>query len=109
MTRDQVLRILREHQQELRDRFGVKSLALFGSVVRGEQTDAVAIDLLVEFDDRPVGLFHLIGTEQHLADLLGVEKVDLVRRRAFLAQIQSLEHDPERLPLARAHDAFPES
>ena len=33
--------------------------------------------MLVEFD-RPIGYFHLIKTQLHLQDLLGVRKVDLV-------------------------------
>jgi len=38
MTRDEVLQILREHQNGLSERFGVRSLALFGSVARDEAT-----------------------------------------------------------------------
>ena len=38
MTREEVLQILAEHREELHDRFGVESLAVFGSLVRGEAT-----------------------------------------------------------------------
>ena len=55
--RDSVLKILAEHRDELHQRFGVKSLALFGSVARGEATETSDVDLLVEFE-HPVGLFH---------------------------------------------------
>ena len=86
MKRDDVLRILGAHRDELREKFGVKSLALFGSAVRSEATGTSDVDLLVEFD-RPIGLLHLIATEQHLEDLLGT-KVDLVLRRAVLPDLK---------------------
>jgi predicted nucleotidyltransferase len=86
MKRDEVLQILAQHQDELRQQFGVKSLALFGSVVRGEATDNSDVDLLVEFD-RPIGLLHLVGTEQYLEKLLKV-KVDLVLKRAVLPELK---------------------
>ena len=54
MKRDQVLKILTEHRLELRDKFGVKSLALFGSVARDEASQTSDVDLLVEFE-QPVG------------------------------------------------------
>jgi predicted nucleotidyltransferase len=45
------------------------------------------VDLLVEFD-RPIGLLHFIATQQRLEKLLGVEKVDLVLRRAVLPELK---------------------
>jgi uncharacterized protein len=50
--------------------FGVKSLTLFGSMVRDEATPESVIDLLVEFDSRPVGLFHLSRTQHYLEIIL---------------------------------------
>jgi hypothetical protein len=88
MRRQEVLDILTAHRSELRERFGVKSLALFGSVVRDEASDTSDVDLLVEFE-RPVGLFHLIGTEQHLARWLGARKVDLVLRRSVVEELKA--------------------
>jgi len=79
--------MLREHREELRQQFAVRSLALFGSVAREEAQDASDVDLLVEFD-RPVGLLHLIGTQQHIEDLLGVKKVDLVLRRCVYEELK---------------------
>ena len=42
-------RILREHLPELRERYGVESLGLFGSYVRGEENEGSDLDVLVEF------------------------------------------------------------
>lgn len=98
MKRDEALKTLAEHREELRRRFGVKSLALFGSVARDEATETSDVDLLVEFD-RPVGLLHVIGTEQYLEKLLSANKVDLVLERAVLPEFKDGI-------LAEAIDAF---
>ena len=83
MNRDQVLKILAAHRDTLARDFRVKSLALFGSVVRNETTAGSDVDLLVEFDGRPVGLFHLSRTQHYLESILGVPKVDLVLREGI--------------------------
>ncbi|MGD0308919.1 MAG: nucleotidyltransferase family protein [Acidobacteriota bacterium] len=80
MNRNQILKIIAAHRENLARDFGVKSLALFGSVVRDEATPASDVDLLVEFDGRPVGLFHLSRTQHYLESILGMPKVDLVLR-----------------------------
>ena len=80
MYRDQILKIIADHRDKLTRDFGIKSLAVFGSVVRNEATPASDVDLLVEFDDRPVGLFHLSRTQHYLESILGIAKVDLVLR-----------------------------
>jgi uncharacterized protein len=46
MNRDQILATLRAHEAELRTA-GVQSLSLFGSVARGEATEASDVDVLV--------------------------------------------------------------
>jgi hypothetical protein len=75
-------------EPELRERFRVESLELFGSVARDDATDASDVDLLVEFAE-PVGLLHLIGTQQFLERRLGVSKVDLVLRRSVIPELRS--------------------
>ncbi len=87
MKREDIIRMLREHREKLRREFAVRSLALFGSVAREEAQDTSDVDLLVEFD-RPIGLLHLIGTQQHIEDLLGVKKVDLVLRRCLYEELK---------------------
>ncbi len=80
MIRDLVLKTIAEHRETLAKDFGIKSLALFGSVVRDEATADSDVDLLVEFDGRPVGLFHLSRTQHYLESILGIARVDLVLR-----------------------------
>jgi hypothetical protein len=70
MKRDQALATLRTERERLQRDYGVKSLALFGSVARDEATAASDLDLLVEFD-RPTGLLGLFNLQAHLEELLG--------------------------------------
>lgn len=70
MKRDEVLAIVAKHQAELQA-MGVKSLALFGSVARDEAKPDSDVDFLVEFDDRPIGLFDVSRVRLYLEDVLG--------------------------------------
>jgi len=72
--------ILNRHRPEL-SALGVKSLKLFGSVVRGEARPESDIDILVEFS-RPLGLLAFVRLKQRLAELLG-RPVDLVTPEAL--------------------------
>jgi len=74
MKCDEVVRRLDDHRDEIAE-FGVKSLALFGSVARDEAQSGSDVDILVEFD-RPVGLFEFIDLKNYLEKLLG-SRVDL--------------------------------
>lgn len=80
---DRFTEVLRQHMPELRQRYGVTSLGVFGSYVRGDQKKRSDLDVLVEFDGRPMGLLKYIELENYLSDLLGV-KVDLVERSALV-------------------------
>jgi len=73
---EEIRAILRTRAGELRARYGIESLAVFGSVVRGEAGEDSDIDILVTFPE-PVGLLKLIDAEYYLGDLLG-SKVDLI-------------------------------
>lgn len=77
---EEILEILHSHREELKKR-GVSSLALFGSVARGEAGSESDVDLLVELD-RPMGLFAFVRLQCHLEELLG-RSVDLVTRDAL--------------------------
>ena len=75
MEQDVVLQLLKQKNTELTNQFGVRSLALFGSVAKNKATNASDVDLLVEFN-RPVGYFGLFALQDYLENLLGCS-VDL--------------------------------
>lgn len=85
-NREEVLAELRAALPGLRERYGVQRLALFGSFARGEATGRSDLDLLVEFDDRPLTLLQFIALEGELSDLLGI-KVDLVEKQVLKPRI----------------------
>jgi predicted nucleotidyltransferase len=76
---EEIRQMLRAHLPELRERYGVCYLGIFGSYVRGEQRRRSDLDVLVEFDDRPLSLLKFIELEHYLSDLQGI-KVDLVEK-----------------------------
>ncbi len=80
MRRDEAVKLLAEHRQDL-SRFGVKSLALSGSVVRDEARPDSDVDVLVEFDGAAT-FDRYMGLRFFLQDRLGAP-VDLVTRKAL--------------------------
>jgi hypothetical protein len=58
------------------EKYGVRKAALFGSIVRGEESKESDIDMLVDIE-KDIGLLEFIGLKQELEDALG-HSVDLV-------------------------------
>ena len=73
-------RILQEHMPELEREYGVVSLALFGSYVRGEEQEDSDLDVLVDLN-RPMGLLAFIALGDYLSQLVG-RQVDLTTTRS---------------------------
>jgi len=70
--------ILRAHADELRERYGITNLAVFGSVVRGEAREDSDVDLLADVPEN-MSLLGIISAENFLSDLVGM-KVDFIPR-----------------------------
>ena len=83
--------ILSEHAPILRERFGMTSMSLFGSVARGEQTDNSDVDVLV---DMPAVFYNACAANDYLEDVL-LYHVDMVRRHKNLTSffIKQVERD----------------
>jgi predicted nucleotidyltransferase len=76
MDRRDVLRILRDHEPELKAD-GIVHLRVFGSVARGEASLHSDVDLLADFDaSKCITLVTLSRLQSRLSELLGA-KVDL--------------------------------
>ncbi|MEM2939901.1 MAG: nucleotidyltransferase family protein [Candidatus Bathyarchaeia archaeon] len=78
---NEIKSILVERKEELREKFRVKEIGVFGSFVRGEQRKRSDVDLLVEFEEPP-SLFEFLDLEEYLSKLLDL-KVDLVSKDAL--------------------------
>lgn len=81
-TVDEITAVLQQHLPNLRQRYGVRNLWLFGSYVRAEQTENSDLDILVSFDNPRLSLIQFIQLELELSKLLGM-KVDLVEREGL--------------------------
>jgi predicted nucleotidyltransferase len=89
-TRDDVVTQIKANRRTL-ERYGVKSLALFGSAARNKMRKGSDIDVLVQFEQSAWANY--IGLKLYLEDLLGRE-VDLVTPKALkLAMKLDIEKD----------------
>ena len=83
---DEIKNILKKHEKELKEKYGIKEFGIFGSYLRGEAKEE-SLDILVEFEhDAKIGLLDFVELENYLSDLLGV-KVDLVEKFALKLRI----------------------
>uniref|UniRef100_A0A832I9V7 Nucleotidyltransferase n=1 Tax=Pseudothermotoga hypogea TaxID=57487 RepID=A0A832I9V7_9THEM len=83
---EEIKEVLSEHKEEIREKYGVVILGVFGSYARGEQKETSDVDILIEIE-RPIGLkFFELWDE--LEKLLGCE-VDLVREKLLREEIKS--------------------
>jgi uncharacterized protein len=87
MDKNDLLEKLKALKPRARTLFKAKEIGLFGSFVRGEQTEASDVDVLVEFEDN-ADLFDLTGLSLFLEDALH-RKVDVVSKRALREEIRA--------------------
>jgi predicted nucleotidyltransferase len=86
MDKQTVLSRLSECAPEIRRRFSVKALSVFGSVARGEAAEGSDVDVLVAFKQKATfDLF--MDLKFYLEDLLG-RGVDLVTDKAIRPQVR---------------------
>ncbi|WP_020177195.1 nucleotidyltransferase domain-containing protein [Methyloferula stellata] len=65
--RDEIIATLRAALPDLRKRWPIHSLALFGSMARGDATEKSDVDLLVEFD-KPIPFSIISRLSRNLRD-----------------------------------------
>jgi len=87
MNKQIVLTKLNNAMREIKQRFSVKNLAVFGSIARDQADDNSDVDVLVAFSKKAsFDLF--MDLKFYLEDLLGT-KVDLVTDKALRPQIRN--------------------
>lgn len=69
MKKNEIIDFLRSHKEEMRRRFGVKKIGLFGSYVRGNANEDSDIDIAVEMENRRI-FRNFFALEQYLQDHL---------------------------------------
>ena len=76
-----ILAILRDNEERFRS-FGVRRIGLFGSFVRGQQTEDSDVDLLVEFEPGQKSFDRFMNLSFFLEDTIG-RRVELVTVEAL--------------------------
>jgi len=84
-TKEHIKETLKRFKPILQEKFKVKDIGIFGSCVRGEESEESDVDILVEFSE-PVG-WEFIDLVEFLEKVLG-RKVDLVTIRALKPQLK---------------------
>jgi len=77
--RDHIIKSLRTFKNENAEKYGIESMALFGSVARGEHNEDSDVDLLIRFKSPSLYLYSELSDA--LESLLG-RKVDIVSENA---------------------------
>lgn len=85
MGKKEIIEIIRSKKPELKSRYGVERLGLFGSYVRQKQRKKSDIDILVKFN-QDIDLFDFIDLREFLENQLN-SKVDLVMESALKPNI----------------------
>src|SRR3954452_21232796 len=75
MDRQAILNVLNSQAAGLRGRYGIKTLAVFGSMARGDDREGSDVDILVTFEGQPT-FDSFMGLKLDLEALLG-RPVDL--------------------------------
>jgi len=76
---DKMMRILKEHKEELERDFSVKKIGIFGSYTREEETPESDVDIYVEFDIKNLTFDRYLELIDYLEKLLG-RKIDLITK-----------------------------
>ena len=84
-TKEEIRETLKRFKPILKEKFKVKEIGIFGSWVRGEESEESDVDILVE-SYKPIG-WEFIDFKEFLEEILG-RKMDLVTVRALKPQLK---------------------
>lgn len=82
----EIINLLKDLKNYLSEKYKVKEIGIFGSIIREERTETSDIDVLVDFE-MGADLLDLVGLGQFLEEKLGC-KVDVIPKRALRKEIR---------------------
>ena len=82
-----IVKMLRLHDTDVRERFKITEIGVFGSYVRGEQREDSDIDILVEFEKGHKTFDNYMELKFFLEEIL-TSKIDLVIKTAIRDEIK---------------------
>ncbi len=81
--KDQIIKKLKELKPYLEKEYSVEEIGIFGSYVKGEQTENSDVDILVSLKSgHCIGLIEFCGLKDFLTDILGIN-VDLITKKGI--------------------------
>lgn len=91
MTKNEILKVLKENKNILQIKFKVKQIDLFSSFAREEQKENSDIDILVETEPK---IEYILRIEEFLKSKLH-KNVDVIRKHRFMRErfLQSIQKD----------------
>ncbi len=81
------LSLLRQHEPALKKRFGIATIGIFGSFVRGEERADSDVDVLVSFREGQETFDNYMDCKFYLEDLFG-RRVDLIMEGAIKKRLK---------------------
>lgn len=78
---DNIIVKLKNSKTLLHEQYGVETLGIFGSYVRGKQKNNSDVDILIDFKE-PIGLLKFVALKHQLSEIIGRD-VDLVMKSAL--------------------------
>ena len=81
-TKDYILASIKSHKPEL-SRFGIINVGLFGSYLRGEQSDKSDIDILIDFEPDKENYDNYMAVYDIFEKLFKDEKVEIVTKNGL--------------------------
>ena len=98
-SKDDVFKVLQHNREQLR-RYGVHTIGLFGSFVRGKQTSDSDLDFLVEFEPKMKSFDNFMALSFFLEELFA-RQVDLITSEALSPYIgPRILAETEYVPIA---------
>ncbi|WP_406660396.1 nucleotidyltransferase family protein [Methanolobus sp. ZRKC3] len=82
------LSLLKEHENVVKERFGVKKIGIFGSFARKEAHSGSDVDILVEFEEGKKTFDNFMDLKFYLEDLFS-RNVDLVIETSIKPQLRA--------------------
>ena len=97
VNRQAILECLNAEAPGLRRKYGFRSLAVFGSMARGDDHEGSDVDILVRFEGKAT-FDNFMGLKLDLEDLLG-RRVDLLTPKCLRPEMEAeIEKEAIRVP-----------